>query len=106
MFKKILSSSAILYTLYCILYTFVASARAIDGFITITSPNGGTFTEGDTMNITWDSSPNIDQVNIGYKSCDSCLDWVVFTTPNTKSYSWKVDVGNTTKTNFWLDYWL
>ena len=101
--SKILKSmfKRLIVMLSCVLI-FAEPVQAIDGFIKITSPNSGTFTEGDNVQITWESSSNIDKVNIGYKSCPSCLDWVVFTTPNTGSYSWKVDVGNTTKTEFYL----
>ena len=71
------------------------------GWLTITSPNGGeVMTAGDTYRITWQNSPNIDTVIIGYKSCPSCLDWIVFGTPNYGYYDWKVFVGNTTNTQF------
>ncbi len=77
---------------------------AIDGFVTITSPNGGeVYTEGDMMTITWKTSPNIDKVSIGYSHGPGHLDWVAFTAPNTGSYSWKVDVGNTTNTQYVID---
>lgn len=82
---------------------FIHPIFAIDGFIKFTNPTGGeTLNVGQNYTIRWDSSSNIDKVNIGYKSCDSCLDWVVFTTPNTGSYNWNVNVGNTTNTTFWL----
>lgn len=80
------------------------SNAAIDGFIRITSPNGGeVYTEGDTVTIRWESSSNIDKVTIGYSSCPSCLDWIAFTAPNTGSYTWKVNVGNTINTQFVID---
>lgn len=82
---------------------FCTSAYAIEGFVTVTSPNGGTFTEGDTMNISWDSSSNIDKVSIMIKTDQHHGSWVAFSTPNTKSYSWKVDVGNTTNTQFYIE---
>jgi len=80
------------------------SEATIDGYIRITSPNGGeVYTVGDMVTITWDSSSNIDTVSIGYSSCPSCLDWIKFTTPNTGSYTWKVNVGNTSNTKFVID---
>ncbi|OGK62066.1 hypothetical protein A2334_04345 [Candidatus Roizmanbacteria bacterium RIFOXYB2_FULL_38_10] len=85
------------------LFVCTKQAYAIDGFIRITSPSGGeTLQVGNTYTIRWESSSNIDKVNIGYKSCPSCLDWVVFTTPNTGSYDWNVNIGNTTQTQFTL----
>ena len=76
---------------------------AIDGFVKITSPSGGeTFTEGNSTTIYWDSSENIDKVNIMYKSDAHHGNWIAFTHPNTGSYNWNVDVGNTTNTSFFI----
>ncbi len=73
-------------------------------FIQIVQPNGGEIlTVGTTYRITWNSSPNIDMVTIGYKSCDSCLDWIVTNIPNVGYYDWNVNVGNTTNTQFKID---
>jgi hypothetical protein len=73
-------------------------------WLTVTSPNGGeVLTVGNVYRITWQSSPNIDQVSIGYKSCPSCLDWIAFTAPNTGSYNWTVYVGNTINTQFTIE---
>lgn len=78
--------------------------KAQERWIRITSPNGGeSFKEGDTVTITWDSSDNIDKVSIGYSTGPGSLSWIAFTAPNTKSYSWYVDVGNTTNTQFLID---
>ncbi len=78
-------------------------------WIKVTSPNGGeTLRVGETYTITWQSSPNIDKVTIGYKACPSCLDWIANNIPNTGSYNWKVFVGNTTNTKFKIyviGYW-
>lgn len=77
---------------------------AIDGFVNVTYPNGGqTFTEGDKVTITWDSSPNIDKVAIMYKTDQHHENWVAFTAPNTNTYTWTVDVGNTTNTQFYIE---
>ena len=88
----------------CILFLYpITHVQAIDGYIRFTNPTGGeTLTVGQSYTIRWESSSNIDKVNIGYKSCPSCLDWVVFTTPNSGSYTWNVNVGNTTNTQFYL----
>jgi Right handed beta helix region/Ser-Thr-rich glycosyl-phosphatidyl-inositol-anchored membrane family/Fibronectin type III domain len=73
-------------------------------WLTVTSPNGGeVMTAGDVYPITWNSSPNIDTVSIMYKSCPSCGDWIAFSIPNTGSYNWTVDVGNTTNTQFTIE---
>lgn len=86
------------------LFTAKPAFAAIDGFVKVTSPSGGeTFTEGDSANITWDSSNNIDKVAIMYKSDAHHGNWVAFTYPNTGSYSWTVDVGNTTNTQFYIE---
>src|SRR5215207_6497531 len=68
----------------------VATATA-SRWLTITSPNGGqVFSVGATLNITWNSSSNIDKVSIGYKGCASCLNWIATNIPNSGSYSWKI----------------
>src|SRR5690242_9876627 len=57
--------------------------------LTITSPNGGeVMSVASTHRITWNASPNIDKVSIGYKSCVSCLNWIVTNIPNTGFYDW------------------
>lgn len=73
-------------------------------WITITKPNGGeTLQVGQTYRITWSASSKIDTVSIGYKSCDSCLDWIAFSTPNLGYYDWNVDVGSTVNTQFKIE---
>lgn len=73
-------------------------------WVILTSPNGGeVMTVGETYRITWDSSPNIDKVTLGYKSCPSCLAWIANNIPNTNYYDWTVFVGNTTNTQFTLE---
>lgn len=72
--------------------------------VTLTSPNGGEIlTVGQVYRITWDASPDIDTVALGYKSCPSCLNWIAFSTPNTGYYDWTVFVGNTTNTQFTVE---
>lgn len=73
-------------------------------FLTVTAPNGGEIlTVGQTYRITWQSSPELDTVSLGYKSCPSCLDWIVTNILNTGYYDWSVYVGNTTNTQFYLE---
>ena len=70
-------------------------------YIHVASPNGGeVLNTGSTYRITWDSTPDIDKIFIGYKSCSSCLDWIAFDIPNTGYYDWNVMVGNTVNTQF------
>jgi len=70
-------------------------------YIQVIQPNGGeVFTVGTLHRITWDSTPDIDTVTIGYKSCDSCLDWIATSIPNIGYYDWNVYVGNTINTQF------
>lgn len=77
---------------------------AISGHLDITSPNGGeTYTEGDVVNITWDASDNIDKLSLGYSRGEGNLNWIETSVPNTGSYSWTVDVGNTSNTQFVID---
>jgi len=62
---------------------------------TITAPQAGeTLIFGETYRITWDSSEKIDKVSIGYKTCPSCLDWIVMNVPNQHYYDWTVWVNN------------
>src|SRR5687768_1515585 len=50
---------------------------------------------GSTYRITWNSTSDIKTVYIGYKWCDSCLDWIAPGIPNTGYYDWNVlVVGN------------
>ena len=50
-----------------------------DGYcIDLVTPNGGDFKTGDIVSISW-TQKNISLVNIGYKTCPSCLDWINFT---------------------------
>jgi predicted outer membrane repeat protein len=70
-------------------------------FLRVLQPNGGeALNVGSVYRITWDSTPDIDTVTIGYKSCDSCLSWIANNIPNTGYYDWNVFVGNTTNTQF------
>jgi hypothetical protein len=72
--------------------------------VNITSPNGGeVLTVGQVYRITWEASPEIDVVTLGYKSCPSCLGWIASTIPNTGYYDWTVFVGNTINTQFTIE---
>ena len=69
--------------------------------LTVTSPNGGeTLFVGDTKTITWASSSVIDKVSIGWSTGPGSLNWIANNIPNTNSYNWNVNVGNTTNTQF------
>ena len=73
-------------------------------WLTVTSPNGGeVMTVGNVYTITWQSSPNINMVYIGYSGCTGCLNWIATGIPNTGSYNWTVNVGNTTNTQFKIE---
>jgi hypothetical protein len=70
-------------------------------FVQVTDPNGGEILNvGNTHRITWDSTPDIDKVSLGYKSCDSCLDWIATNIPNTGYYDWNVFVGTPLNTQY------
>jgi len=70
-------------------------------FVQIVQPNGGeVLNVGSVYRITWNSTSDIDTVTIGYKSCDSCLDWIANNIPNVGYYDWNVFVGNTINTQF------
>jgi len=70
-------------------------------FVQIVQPNGGeVLSTGTNYRIMWNSTPDIDMVTIGYKSCDSCLDWIATNIPNVGYYDWNVFVGNTVNTQF------
>jgi hypothetical protein len=59
--------------------------------------------QGTTYRITWENTPDIDMVTIGYKACDSCLDWIAYNIPNTGFYDWNVAVGYAGITQFKLE---
>lgn len=86
------------------LFLLTPKVSAEDCSIKLKSPGGGeTFTEGDTATISWDSSDKIDKVSIMYKSDAHHGNWVAFSHSNTGSYSWNVNVGNTTNTQFYIE---
>lgn len=63
--------------------------------VQVTQPNGGeTWHTGSTKKIKWQSSPEIDQVSIGWSLGTGSLNWIANNIPNTGSYDWKVNVGN------------
>lgn len=59
------------------------------------SPSGGeTLTAGTKYNIQWNQK-GVDMVTIGYKTCDSCLDWVIYNknvdlNQNNQSHEWTI----------------
>jgi len=86
----------------------VWAATADDPLITLTSPKGGeTFSVGSSMTITWNQT-NVDTVWIGYKSCPSCLDWIVANhkvdlSATTGSYTWTIPSHITPGNNYQID---
>lgn len=101
---SILRKSLLFFCLLIVILFAPIDTQAEDRSIKITSPNGGeVMKEDDTYTITWESSSNIDTVAIGWSTGPGSLNWIAFSTPNTKSYSWKVNVGNTTNTQFLID---
>ncbi len=73
-------------------------------WLTVTAPNGGeVMTAGNIYTITWQSSPYINSIWIGYSGCTGCLNWITTGSPNTGSYNWTVNVGNTTNTQFKIE---
>ncbi len=74
------------------------------GTVTITSPNGGEcLTKGTSSTITWTTSSNIDKVTIFYLSSLGTIGTIASNIPNTGSYSWNVNVGNTINTQFKIE---
>lgn len=75
--------------------------------IDLVSPNGGAVREeaviaGQPYQINW-TQKNIDSVTIGYKICDSCLDWIAFAykvspTSTVHSYPWNIPISLKGKT--------
>jgi predicted outer membrane repeat protein len=100
-FSSLVIAMALAWPSFPVLATNSSDLNAATRWIRVTSPNGGeVVTVGDVYRITWQASANIDKVSIGYKSCTSCLAWIVTNIPNTGFYDWTVNVGNTTKTQF------
>ena len=90
---KYLCLSLLLLSPFIININFSVAASNGDPVIDLISPNGGeVYTVGDEVNIKWNQT-NIDTVTIGYKACDSCLDWIEF--------GMQVDINNTTGSYKW-----
>ncbi|MHB8710231.1 MAG: peptidoglycan-binding domain-containing protein [Minisyncoccota bacterium] len=71
--------------------------------ITVLSPNGGeTLTIGSVAPVTW-TSANVDKVSLGYSTGPGSLNWIAYNIPNTGSYDWMVNVGNTTNTQYKIE---
>lgn len=74
------------------------------GTITVTSPNGGEcLTKGTSKTITWSNSTNIDKVTISYMSSTGVNGTIASGIANTGSYTWTVNVGNTTNTQYKIE---
>jgi hypothetical protein len=78
-------------------------------WVTVTAPNGGeVLSYGDTYHITWQSSPDIEMVDVVVGSrytCASCspygeVEWGISLIPNTGSYDWTVYVDDPTNKEF------
>ncbi len=79
--------------------TFSVQSSSTQRSVTITSPNGGeNLTLGQVHKIKWDSTTNINKVTIGYSFGTGSLNWIANNIPNTGSYDWTVNIGNTTNT--------
>jgi hypothetical protein len=85
------------------------SPSPINSWITVNTPNGGEIlTPGDIYSITWQSSADIDLVDIliGYRyTCDGCpldwnLEWSEGLVPNSGSYDWTVQVDDVANKEF------
>lgn len=100
--RKFVCALAVGFFILASIFMVEQSTQAVSGCIdddndgiclALTSPSGGeTLHAGETYNIEWYQN-NIDMVTIGYKTCASCLDWVVSNkkvepTQNNQSYSW------------------
>lgn len=69
--------------------------------VRITYPNGGeTFTEGNQVNITWEATGIFSSFVLAYSDCPSCAGTIASVNGFSRSYNWKVDVGNTSNTQF------
>jgi len=74
--------------------------------VSFVSPSGGEkLCVGKNYRITWDST-NVDKVSLGYSFGEGSLNWfqgnAANNIPNTGSYDWNVNIGNTTNTNLKL----
>jgi S1-C subfamily serine protease len=79
--KKIVYGLLISSVLFFVsaIFSKQCSAAGEEPSISLISPLGGeTYTAGQIVNIRWNQT-NVDMVNIGYKTCQSCLDWIMFT---------------------------
>lgn len=76
--------------------------------VTVLSPNGGERVAiGSTLTIRWQQQ-NVDKVMIGYKACDSCLDWIAADLAVSKSategsYNWTVPSHLTPGSNYRIE---
>ena len=101
---KIVIKLILLFLICNFFIPLLPAQAAIDGHLRIITPNGGeTYTEGDVVTIKWDASSNIDKIMLGWSTGPGSLNWIATSMPNTGSYTWKVDVGNTTRTSFLID---
>lgn len=98
MYKKIWLG---LMTMLLLFPTFTVTASAAfdpNSYIRITSPNGGqTYTDGQIVSITWEVSPNINSIKLGY-GYDGINGWIgTSNVPNTGSYDWRAVKGSQMK---------
>lgn len=72
-------------------------------FVKVTYPNGGeTLKVGESVKITWDSS-DVDKCSVGYSFGVGSLNNIVSLIPNTGSYDWTVNIGNSSGTQVKVD---
>lgn len=75
--------------------SFICSPVARGPQVTVKAPNGReTWAAGSTQQIRWEQQ-NVDRVSIGYKTCPSCLGWIVTDLPVDAAaaegaYSWAI----------------
>jgi hypothetical protein len=102
--KKFFSFLTILIIFLSFAFKAILPLKALadqDIWVKVTSPNGGeTLEVGKNYTITWDSSDNVDKIMLGWSWGPGSLNWIATQLPNTGSYNWNVNVGNTTRTQF------
>ena len=78
-----------------------AAAPKPKASIKVLVPNGGeVYKEGDVVSIKWTTTGTVSNIWIGYSEGTGSLNWIATGLPNSGSYSWTVDVGQTGNTQF------
>jgi hypothetical protein len=67
--------------------------------VIVNSPTEGeNLRKGDPYRIKWTSTPNVDQISIGYSFGSGSLNWIANGISNSGYYDWNIDLGNTANT--------